>query len=28
VVHTGSAQELREQPDVLDKLLGVTKKLV
>jgi branched-chain amino acid transport system ATP-binding protein len=28
VVHTGSAQELREQPDLLDKLLGVTKKPV
>jgi len=26
VVHSGSAQELREQPDILNKLLGVTQK--
>jgi len=28
VVHAGSAQELRDQPELLDKLLGVTKKLI
>jgi phosphate transport system ATP-binding protein len=28
VVHAGPAQELRDQPELLDKLLGVTKKLI
>jgi branched-chain amino acid transport system ATP-binding protein len=28
VVHAGSAQELRDQPELLDKLLGVTTKLI
>lgn len=28
VVHSGTAQELRDQPELLDKLLGVTKKLI
>jgi branched-chain amino acid transport system ATP-binding protein len=28
VVHAGTAKELQEQPDLLDKLLGVTKKLM
>lgn len=28
VVHAGTAQELREQPELLDTLLGVTKKLI
>lgn len=28
VVHSGTAQELRDQPELLDKLLGVTKKLM
>lgn len=28
VVHSGTAQQLREQPELLDKLLGVTKKLI
>jgi len=28
VVHAGTVKELQEQPDLLDKLLGVTKKLM
>jgi branched-chain amino acid transport system ATP-binding protein len=28
VVHFGSAAELRDQPELLDRLLGVTKKLM
>jgi branched-chain amino acid transport system ATP-binding protein len=28
VVHSGTAQQLRDQPELLDQLLGVTKKLI